>query len=193
MSKKPALPEPLAMPSITRGAVQPVSGGASPHVTDDTLRAIGAVAVAWAKLENALNDLIWTSQGKDLQTGRTATQDLQITALLSTLQKTMQEHLNGDNFSNERRAVDNIIKFIHATKEERNYVIHGSWATVGNMPGVCSLRADTPSLDLVTFEHYPRKRLNEIRDYANSANKSVMALIYRLESLRENPSDAPRI
>jgi hypothetical protein len=193
-SMKQPLPEPLTIPSLTKEPVQPRQPGisCSPYVSDDILRAIGAVAIAWAKLENSLNDLIWTIQEKDLQTGRIETQELQITKLLSTLQNTAKSHLIGDKFSNERRALDNIIKFVHATKQERNNVIHGSWGTLGNNPILGTLKADTPSLAFVTYEHYPEERLEEIKDYAGSAIKNVMDVIYRLESLRETPSPQPK-
>jgi hypothetical protein len=189
---KPPLPPPLVIPPMRRTA--PLLG---PHtfsaiIGEDQLCRIGAVAVMWAKLENCLNDLIWTIQGKNLATGRMDTQDLQITPLLAILQKTIQSNLKEDRFSNERKSIDNIIKFVHSTKIERNNVIHGTWATLGDKPVIGLLKADTPTQDLVTFEHYPAERLDDIKNYAVSAVNSIMALIHRIEALRVISSPPPR-
>lgn len=183
------LPPPLEIPIIQRPS--PLPSGSfdfSPRVRLLQLRRIGLVAVCWAKLENCLNDLTWTIQGKDLATGRTQTEDLDISHLLVTLQNAMQTHLVGQKFLNERRAIVNLIEFVNATKSERNIVIHGTWAEASGIPVVGSLRADTPHLGLVTFESYPWYRLEQIASYATQANRMAQALIARLESSRGKPS-----
>lgn len=179
----------LEIPTIQRARVLPPGTfDFSPRVTMSQLRKIGAVAVAWAKLENCLNDLTWTIQGKDLAAGRTQTEDLDISRLLVALQNAMQTHLIGPKFSNERRSIVNLIEYVNATKSERNIVIHGTWAEASGIPVVGSLRADTPHPGLVTFESYPGYRLDEIRSYATNANATGQAIISRLESLRRTPS-----
>lgn len=190
---KPKLRPPLDIPIIKRAPVL------SPHaliepsgepaklsviIDDEYLRLIGAVAVAWAKLENCLNDLAWTIAGKDLASGRADTQDSQITKLLSMVQTAISAHLTHAKFVNERKAITNIIKYVHATKDERNMVIHGTWARLGNMHVVGSLRADTLDPSLVTFEHYPTERLAEIKSYAVDAVQNCKSIIARLEASR---------
>jgi len=152
------------------------------------LRRIGLVAVVWAKLENCLNDLTWTIQEKDLADGRTETEDLDISRLLVALQKAMQTYLIGPKFSNERRAISNLIQYVNSTKSERNIVIHGCWAEASGIPVVGSLRTDTHDPNFVSFESYPWYRLDAIASYAVTANATANAIISRLESLREIPS-----
>jgi hypothetical protein len=148
------------------------------------LRRIGDVVVAWAKLENSLNDLIWTVEGNTLETGRSATEDLHISSLLTALQNAMQRHLVGDKFKPERKAILNIINFVNEVKDERNMVVHGTWATFNGVPIVGSLRAATQEKTKVTFESYPADRMRDIRDFAILGIRNVTALIDRIEALR---------
>jgi hypothetical protein len=179
------IPQPLTPPIITR---YPPSSllirGVSPKVRPCHLRHIGAVVVAWAKLENSINDLIWTIKGHTLETGRESTEELQINKLLTALQNAMQEYLIGDKMKPERKAILNIIEYVNASKEERNMVVHGTWAEINSEPVVGSLRAYTPTKDRVTFEQYPITRMLDIENYAVAAVNNVIALISRLESLR---------
>lgn len=61
---------------------------------------------------------------------------------------------------------------------------HGTWARLGNMHVVGSLRADTLDPSLVTFEHYPTERLAEIKSYAVDAVQNCKSIIARLEASR---------
>lgn len=186
------IPPLLEIPIVQHATpLPPGSFDFSSHVRPAQLRRIGLVAVCWAKLENCLNDLTWTIQGKDLTVGRTQTEDLDISRVLVALQNAMQAHLIGPKFSAERRAISNLIEFVTATKSERNIVIHGTWAEASGIPVIGSLRADTPDPSLVTFESYPWYRLDAIAAYAMNANTTGYALIARLESLRETPSPQP--
>jgi len=151
-------------------------------------RRIGEVVVMWGRLENALNDLVWTIQGKTLETGRTSTQDLQISPLLVALQNAMQDHLRGDKLKPERKAVLNLIAFVTETKADRNLVVHGTWASYAGTAMVGSLRADTPYPDRVTYESVTNDRLNEIANYAVQAIAFATLLIQRIEALRGTPA-----
>lgn len=187
------IPSPLEPPILRRSTVQPPpnSGPISPNVSQNQLQLIGAVAVAWAKLENALNDLTWTVQSRRLGDGRAETEDLQITKLLTALKNAMQKHLSGLQFAQERKSIHNLISFVSKTKHERNIVIHGTWASLGSMPIVGSLRVETPDPSLVTFEHYPQERMESIEQYALSATNNAKKLTLRLESLLEIPPLQP--
>ncbi len=184
--KPPPIPAPLTIPIVTRQPLEPtpVSGRLSRDVGTSQLRRIGEVVVAWAKLENSLNDLIWTVEGKTLETGRSATEDLHISSLLTALQNAMQRHLVGDKFKPERKAILNIITFVNEVKDERNMVIHGTWATFNGIPIVGYLRANTQEKSKVTFESYPADRMRDIRDFAISGIRNVTALIDRIEAFR---------
>lgn len=187
---KPPLPPALEAPTIRRLPLLPPSPSfrVSPRVRMAQYRRIGEAVVAWAKLENCLNDLTWTIQGKNLASGRTATQDLQISTLLVSLQNAMQSHLVGPSFQNERKLIVNLIQYINETKDERNIIVHGTWAEFNGIPVVGSLRADTPDQSLVAFEQYPAERLVEIAKYAKNAISNGQALISRLEFLRGIPT-----
>jgi hypothetical protein len=164
------------MPQITRPVLIPAQLHlASGRVTMAQQRRVGAVAVAWAKLENSINDLIWTIQGKDLAAGRADTQSLDITKLLAALQTAVSRQLTD-----------------RPLKNERNLIIHGSWGEMDGLPVVGSLRLESGDPSLVTYEHYPPSRMYEIEKYALDATRNVSAIIERLESLREKPSQPPR-
>jgi hypothetical protein len=135
-----------------------------------------------AKLENVLNDPIWTIHGKDLSSARILTQDLQITRILAELQKAMEGHLKGDKYKPERKAISNLMELINNMKEERNLIIHGSWAEMDGKEVVGSLRSDTPDPSLVTYDHFPPKRLLEAEMAAIQANQNAAGLIGRLEA-----------
>lgn len=188
--KPPPVPAALIIPVTNRYPIKPPpgSGRLSRDVGMSQLRRIGEVVVAWAKLENSLNDLIWTVEGNTLETGRSATEDLHVASLLTALQNAMQRHLVGDKYKPERKAILNIIEFVNEVKDERNMVVHGTWATFNGIPIVGSLRANTQEKNKVTFESYPADRMREIRDYAISAIRNVTALIDRIEALRSAAS-----
>jgi len=156
------------------------------------LRRIGAIVVAWGKLESAINDLIWTINGKDLAKGRFDTQDLDITKLLSALQKAVSTNLPGQSLQNERKAITDIIGYIGEAKSERNAVIHGTWGELNGTPVVGSLRFETTSKEFVTFEDYSPQRMLAIEQIALDATKNCYAIIYRLEALRKKPASQLR-
>jgi hypothetical protein len=188
----PTLP-PLVAPRTTNLPQNPLlpTQNVSPNVGMAQHCLIGEVAVAWAKLEHNINDLIWTTSGKDLASGRGLTEELMITKLLAELQKASDSRLKGDKFKNERRSVMNIIKYINATKHERNLVIHGSWGEIDGTPVVGSLRTDTPDPSLMTFTHFQPDDMREVAQYAINAIKHVSFLNDRLEPLIGKSSPQP--
>ena len=186
--KHPPIPEPLALPPARRTAYVPTNHALmSAEMSPSHYRSIGEVIVRWGRLENCLNDLTWTIQGKTLETGRTSTQDLQISRLLVALQNAMQDHLKGDRLKRERKAILNLIAFVTETKADRNLVVHGTWASYDGAPIVGSLKADTPQPDLVTFESVSEERLNEISNFAVQAVAYATLLIERIEASRRTP------
>lgn len=141
--------------------------------------------VAWAKLEHSINDLIWVINGKDLASGRFDTQDLDITKLLSALQKAISTNLPGPTFQGERKTITDIINAINEFKADRNAVVHGAWGRHnGTRHGVCSLRFETTGAEFVTFEEFTPSRMHAIEKVAIDAIKSSYSIIKRLEALR---------
>jgi hypothetical protein len=182
----PPIPLPLSAPRIERLPIQPPDPTAitTGRVGAVQLRLIGAVAVAWARLEHAINDLIWTINGKDLATGRLETQDLDITKLLSALGKAISTNLPGPSLSNERKSISDLIDFINENKGDRNVVIHGSWAEREGIPVVGSLRFENYNDDFITFAVYDANRMRAIEKAAIDASKNVKALILRIKASR---------
>ena len=174
------------MPRIVKLPIRPVGPNQlpSPRVSLEQKCRIGGVAVAWAALENSINDLIWIIGGKELASARLDTQNLDITKLLSALQTAVSTKLPGDALKSERQAITNLIQFVSRTKDERNLVIHGSWGELDGIPVAGSLRSPTDDPSLVTFEDFPQSRMESIERYAKDAVRNVVAIIVRLESLR---------
>jgi hypothetical protein len=152
----PPLPPPLVAPEITRLPISPASSEnkLSPHVPISTIKLIGTVVVMWSRLENALNDLIWTIEGKEFRIGRLETQDLELGRLLSALQRSLLA-IPGPKNKEERKSVTNLINEINRFKTERNAVVHGLWSSMDGIPVVGSLRFDRLSDDNITHEAYP--------------------------------------
>jgi hypothetical protein len=173
-----------------QGPIQPYDPNAnrSGQLSLSQIRDVGAVVVAWGKLENSINDLIWVINGKDLATGRFDTQELDVSKLLSALQKAISTNMPGQSFSNLRKSITDIINVINQYKSERNSVVHGSWARHNGIPGVISLRFETTSNEFVTFETFTPDRMKAIKNVAISAIKNCHAVISRLEALRKTPS-----
>jgi len=183
----PPIPPPLATPQIEQLPITPpnLADKPSPNVKLSTLRRIGAVVVAWGRLENAINDLIWTIDGKTISNGRFDTQELDISKLLSALQRSVSTKMPGQSLQNERKAITNLITIINEFKTYRNRVVHGTWAELNNIPVVGSLRFETTHNDFVTFESYDHDRLRVIEQVARDGTSTVGMFISRIESLRE--------
>lgn len=124
----PPIPPRLAAPKVERLPIQPPDKARTTgRVGAVQLRLIGAVAVAWARLEHVINDLIWTVNDNDIATGRLDTQDLDITKLLSALGKARSTNLPGPSFSNERKSIADLIASSMKTKQIETwlYMDHG--------------------------------------------------------------------
>jgi hypothetical protein len=188
-SRLPPLPPLLDRPRIIQLPIQPFdpSRPINPEVSLAYLRRIGAVVVAWAKLENSINDLIWVINGKNLATGRFETQDLDLTKLLSALQRAISTNLPGDSFRNDRKSITDIIKVVSDYKVDRNSIVHGTWGRHRGKHGVCSLRFERTSDDAVTIEEFDIARLIAIEQIAVDGVRNCYFLISRLEASRETP------
>ena len=157
------------------------------------MRNIGAVVVAWAKLENAINDLIWVINGVGIVSGRLETQNLDLTKLLSSLQNAISTNMSGGSLRNERKSITDVIKTVNNYKYDRNSIVHGTWGRYKHIHGVCSLRFERKSDEFVTFEEFDLDRLRAIERIAVDGAKNCRAIISRLEASREkSASQEPR-
>ncbi len=194
MPSLPPVPPKLTTPTIVSLPIQPrnptdITTG---RVSMAQQRRIGGVVVAWGKLENAINDLIWTIDGTSMLSGRTETQDLDMTKLLGTLWRSVSTNLPGRSLGNERKAITDIINHINEWKVARNLIVHGTWAEREGTPIVGSLRAETTDPKNVTFEDFEPRRMYAMERLAVDATKNVYAIISRLEALRKKSSPPPQ-
>jgi hypothetical protein len=155
------------------------------------LRWIGRVVVAWAKMEHSINDLIWVINGNSLESGRIETQNMDITKLLSALQKAVSVNLPDTSLKTLRQSITNIIEIINEKKVDRNAIVHGTWGEIDGKPIVGSLRFESTHPSYVTFEEYSPERMMDIAQTAINATKNIYAIILRLESLRGKSSPRP--
>lgn len=185
-SSLPPLPQPLELPKIVQLPIQPHDPRkkSTGRVGMAQLRRIGEVVVAWGRLESSLSDLIWTINGKDLSSGRFETQGLDISKLLSAIQKAVSTKLRGPSLENVRKAITNIMNTVNTAKSERNAVVHGTWGELNGQPVVGSLRFEPTSDEFVTFENYPPERMIAITEIAVKATKNTYAIISRLEAMQ---------
>jgi hypothetical protein len=188
----PPIPPPIVPPHVDQGPPPP-DDKPSTRVRPSTLRLIGSVVVSWARLENIINDLIWTISGKVLTDGRLDTQDLDITKLLSALQRAVSTRMPGQSLQLERKAITDVINNINEFKSDRNAVVHAIWGELGNaVPVAGSLRFETTRNDFVMFESFDHDRLRSIEKIAFDAARNCTMLILRLEALRERPPQQPQ-
>jgi hypothetical protein len=183
----PPIPPPLETPRIVPLPIQPHDPRniSTDRVSMVQQRRIGAVVVTWAKLENSINDLIWTIDGKDLASGRFATQDFDITKLLSALQRAISTNLPGPSLQNERRAITDIINIVNEAKSDRNAVVHGTSGELNGSAVAGSLRFEMTNADQVSFQEFTPNRMLALIQIAIDATKNCYAMIYRLEALQQ--------
>jgi hypothetical protein len=139
---------------------------------------IGRFVVAWSKLENAIDDLIWHLLDLPVEYGRVITTRLDATGKIRIL-KALGDLTYTES---ERSALNETIGKIELLKDDRNFIIHGTWGTskLDNEPLALSLRPKSDPSKIIG-ETFPEARMREILD-ATEARKA------ELIAFRDSPS-----
>jgi hypothetical protein len=132
---------------------------------------IGRIVVEWSKLEGALEDMIWLFLDLPMEFGRAVTATMDVSFKLKILRQLNE--LCCDPLL--RSYLSELFQRIDFVREDRNFIIHGSWGRVmpDNIPIALSLRPkDTPST--VVSETFPPERMRQIHETIIDLNWRLM-------------------
>jgi hypothetical protein len=151
-------------------------------------RLIGRVVVAWAKLESALDGLIWHLLSLEIEDGRIITARLDAVAKIK-----MSRDLGNLNLSEEQfRQLSPILDRIDILREDRNHIVHGMWArNREGIPITFSLRTKPLEPDQVVAEAFPDTRMRDIVHDIDAGKYKIMLLLKELGASLDKPSLPP--
>jgi hypothetical protein len=145
----------------------------------------------WARLEATLHDLIWTVQGKGLAEGREKTEKHLIGRLLKEPRKIGSGSSTKTISTEIRLAVLAVAGAVKTLSEDRNLIVHGTWAELDGVPSVGSLQLETIDRNEVTFESFPPGRLRDFIRDVTARRDQAMAIIAQVESSGRGRTDHP--
>jgi hypothetical protein len=153
-------------------------------VSEEQQRWIGLVVLNWAKLEQNIEDTIWSFLDLDLDDGKLITARLNTDSKIEMFKALSRTYLRGELLDD---TIDSA-SLINGYKEDRNFIVHGSWGTLQpeNVPVCASLRPKAPPEEVIV-ETFPEARMRAIVDGILEAIGNVRSLRELLETSREKP------
>jgi hypothetical protein len=117
---------------------------------------IGRAVVEWSRLEASLDDLIWTLTGLSFEDGRVLTSRADAKTKISMLHVFAPRYLDDPALT----AIEEALVLANSLRDDRNFIMHGSWGTIMpmNEPTALSLRAVSDPGE-VTSESFSRDRM----------------------------------
>lgn len=139
-------------------------------------RLVGRAIIEWARLEAVLNDLIWVFLGLSFEDGRVLTGRADATSKITILRSIAPRHLND---ADKLEALLLALDAIDASRDDRNFIAHGSWGTIApeHVPFAASLRSKSKPEE-VTGESFPPSRMYKIIRIIMEMRR-MLALLYR--------------
>lgn len=122
-------------------------------------RLIGRVLVEWNKLEACMVELLWRFLGLNFEDGRLITERMDPARLIVLLRAMAPRKLQGSQL----QLVIDLLEIADRMRDDRNFIVHGSWATI-EPEGVAvsaSLRTKSEPGEVIS-EHFPHSRLRSI-------------------------------
>src|SRR5205823_13716244 len=106
--------------------------------------------------------------------GRTITTRLSADFKIELLKSLVNVAFSGDM----RDGVLNVLNIVSMLKEDRNFIVHGSWGTMkpDNIPICASLRPKAPAGEIVS-EEFPDTRMHDIINDILKAKTSLRELV----------------
>jgi hypothetical protein len=150
-------------------------------VSENQQRLIGLLVLNFAKLEHNIEDAIWSFLGVSIDEGRPLTSRLNTDFKIEMLKSLAKTYLRGELLDDILECAD----LINGYKEDRNFVVHGSWGTLmpENVPVCASLRPQGPPGEVIA-ETFPEERMLAIIDGILEAIKNVRTLRDLVEKSR---------
>jgi hypothetical protein len=159
------------------------------EVSEEQQRWIGLVIINWSKIEQNIEDVIWSFLGLDLEAGRLVTARLNAEMKINLLSALSRTYLAGELLEDALECIN----FINGYKEDRNFIAHGSWHTLmpENVPACASLRTQSPTPNEVVTETFPNSRMRAIIDGMLEAISNLRLLRNVLETSRNTQQSPP--
>jgi hypothetical protein len=117
---------------------------------------IGRAIVEWSRLENTLDDLIWTLAGLTFEDGRVLTARTDAKTKIGMLQVLAPRYLTDPSLAK----VEEALVLADSLRDDRNFIMHGSWGTIVPMNEATALSLRASSLPgEITSESVSRTRM----------------------------------
>jgi hypothetical protein len=172
-------PKPTRKPRPPKAPAVPLRQDQSPRPEVGLVRQklIGRVVIEWSKLENTLQELLWWFLEINFEDGRVITEKMDVSRLFGILRTMAPRKLKGDVLTE----LLNLLQIADELREDRNFIIHGAWATL-EPDGVAVAASLRPKSDTgqVVQEHFPHDRMHHI---VNKILKTKVGIFRIIESL----------
>jgi hypothetical protein len=142
------------------------------HISVSHQRLMARIIMAWAKLENALHDLIWTTAGLSEGDGRILTKNVGAKMLIPMARSLAEKHMSRDSLRTLHVALD----MADMRREDRDFIAHGMWTTLmpENVPMAASIKPNSPDGTVAT-ETFPEPRMKLILEEIIRAKDEIFA------------------
>jgi hypothetical protein len=178
------------MPKSGRGPIrqkppiQPLRADQFPHfdVSIEQQQLIGLLVLNWSKLETDIDSAIWAFLDLDMDKGRVITTKLNTDVKVELLRALVNTYCAGDLLND----ILGVIDFIVGYKEDRNFVVHGSWGTLmpENVPVCASIRPKAPPGEVIS-ETFSKERMLNIINGILEAKQNLRTLMDMIEGSRK--------
>jgi hypothetical protein len=154
---------------------------ANSDVSIEQQQLIGLLVLNWSKLEADIDSAIWAFLDLDIDKGRVITTKLNADVKVELLRALVNTYCAEDLLEDMLRVID----FIGGYKEDRNFVVHGSWGTLTpeNVPVCGSIRPKAPPGEVVV-ETFPKERMLAIINGILEAKQNLRTLTGMIEGSR---------
>lgn len=169
----------------TRLPIQPLPPGKSvqPGIGPIQEKLIGRVVTEWARLEGVMQEIVWRLLKLDFEDGRALTGRADADRLITILRSIAPRHVKEPKLE----ALLHTLDVVDQLREDRNFIVHGSWGTV--MPDMdaisTSIRPKATPFEVVS-EVFTHDQMRAIIKEILLSRKMLTGLI----NLHEPPSES---
>jgi hypothetical protein len=135
-------------------------------------RRLGRLCMTWARIEDAMQEILWILLNVPLEDGRVMTAGADANRKLQWLGGFANKHLTGE----ELQSLKTILARIDEVRQDRNFAVHGSWGTIEpeGIPICFSVKEKSPDPTRVMAESFPRERMMQITRETNECRIALM-------------------
>jgi hypothetical protein len=181
MAKPPKTPRPQKPPIL------PPDENAEliPTISLTQEKLVGRVVVLWARVEAAMEDMIWHFYGVHMEKGRIITTRMDTVSKITMLRQLRDLEVKEPLYSELSLLLDRV----DILREDRNSIVHGIWGrTMGGTPLVVSLRPKPLAPNQVVSETFPDIRMRTIVADIEMARVSLIEMMEKLFSIPHKPA-----